>query len=86
MSSMTTFYFSFADGDLPTGEQFLGALFINASDIRAAVTQSHLTGLNPGGEIQTVELPADVVVPDKWFGRLLSREDIDEMDREMGAV
>lgn len=78
-------WLSFADGKRPEGEQFLGALFLRGYTLPAVITESHLRGLNPGGEIQAIELPPGIEPPEKWTERLLSREEIAEMDREMGA-
>jgi hypothetical protein len=83
---MTLFYFSFADATLPEGEQFLGGLFIEANNVVAAVTGSHVYGLNPGGEILTLEVPDDAAahLPDEWKLRLLTREQLAELDDVMG--
>jgi hypothetical protein len=78
-------WLSFADPDKPEGEQFLGGLFLRGHTLPAVITESHLRGLNPGGEVQVVELPPELEVPEKWAERLLSREEVAEMDQEMGA-
>jgi hypothetical protein len=78
-------WLSFADGSLPEGQQFLGGLFLRGYTLPAVITESHLRGLNPGGEVQATELPPDLKIPEKWTERLLSREEITEMDREMAA-
>jgi len=76
-------WLSFADADRPEGEQFLGGLFLRGSTLAGVITESHVRGLNPGGEVQTIELPPEVDVPAPWAERLLSREEIAEMDRQM---
>ena len=71
-------YLSFAD---ETG--FLGGVFVPATDIEGAVQEAWRLGINPGGEVSGMgpgPLPAA-----KWVGRLLSREDIAEFDREAGS-
>lgn len=78
------FYMSFADPDLPAGTQFLGALILRAPSLEAAVTLSHLLRLNPGGEIAIIEAPPEVDFPDRYQERLMSKKEIEEMDRELG--
>lgn len=56
---------SFCDPDKPKGQHFLGVAFVDAETLTDAVTQSHLTGCNPGGEIQIVGVPHDKVPNDK---------------------
>lgn len=43
-------YISFCDASLPTGSQFLGAAYVRGETVEAAITRSHLLGINPGGE------------------------------------
>lgn len=45
-------WLSFADPDLPTDSQFLGALVIPAAGYMLALSLASLLGLNPGGEVQ----------------------------------
>lgn len=72
------FYLSFADGQLPKGQQFLGGLFIRAKSLTGALQASHQQGLNPGGEVQAV---VQAPIEAKWIGRLMSRAELEEMDR-----
>lgn len=53
--------------------QFRGALVVIAEDLPSAVTVTRLTGLNPGGHVTTLELPADTVGP-RWTFVLLDAE------------
>ncbi len=53
---MSYFWLSFADGDLPKGQQFLGACIVQAETNIDAVTKAHLLGINPGGEVMMVEI------------------------------
>lgn len=77
-------WLSFADPDLPTGTQFLGALVIEAPGYMAALTMASMAGLNPGGEVQGMgPIPVSAIAP-KWRGRLLSRADVDALDAERG--
>ncbi len=55
---MAWWYLSFCDPEKPKSEQFLGACVINAATMTQAVTESHYRGLNPGGEVAIVEIPA----------------------------
>lgn len=70
----TVFWMSFADPDLPEGSQFLGVVIIRAENIAAAITLSHANGLNPGGEIEILEMPDNVAPPPEWMDRLLDRD------------
>lgn len=79
---MTWFYFSFTDPDLPEGEQFLGGLYIDGADLADALTRSHGLGVNPGGQVAVVEIPAeaqeqmDANVPEDMRRRLLTKEEV----------
>jgi hypothetical protein len=80
------FYLSFADSDLPKGEQFLGCLIMRASHMTEAVQASHALGLNPGGEVvgHPVKIqPGFGEVPEKYIERLLTKEELSQMEREM---
>ena len=68
-------YLSFAD---ETG--FLGGAFIPAADIVEAVQKAWELGINPGGEV--MGMGPGPLPPAEWVGRLLSREDIAEFDRD----
>jgi hypothetical protein len=72
-------YFSFA------GEEgFRGGLIIHAKSFCGAVTLSHRLGVNPGGELQGMEIAGEIAatVDAKWIGRLLSRTELEAMDAE----
>lgn len=84
-SPLGWWYLSFADGKLPTGTQFLGAIVVRARGFLDAVRQTHRRGINPGGEVQGVDVPAEWNPPEAFVNRLLSREDIAEMDRQIAA-
>lgn len=75
-------WLSFADPDLPTGSQFLGALVIPAAGYMLALSLASLLGLNPGGEVQGVGPLPLWAIDSKWHGRLLSRAEVDELDAE----
>lgn len=84
--SLTTpvyWWLSFCDPEAPKGEQFLGAICIQAPDFMGAVALTHFMGINPGGEVAGADFPEGVAPPTDWCGRLLSREDCAELDRVM---
>jgi hypothetical protein len=75
-------WLSFADPDLPEGEQFLGAAIVKAADEAAAMTISHFLGINPGGEVAIMgPLPVD----ERWrhypIGELMSRAEIEVVEK-----
>lgn len=85
------YWFSFADSALPKGQQFLGACMLEVQTlpddkdtVRAAVNKSHSLGINPGGEIQVVELPVDAAVHESWFNILLDKATIKAHDTKEG--
>jgi hypothetical protein len=87
-------YLSFCDGDRPKGSQFLGACVVIADSPEGAVTESHLRGCNPGGEIAMWEAPAgterEVLAAMESRGQkintLLSRADIGEDALSLGEL
>lgn len=78
--SETYWWLSFADGDLPEGQQFLGVVIASGPTFEEVVTKTHQMGINPGGEIQAVEIPAGHVPPNEFHDRLLSRAELEEAD------
>ncbi len=81
----TTFWMSFTDPQRPEGSQFLGVALVDASNIAEAMTISHTSGCNPGGEIAFVEIPEediplDMAVAMKAAPRntLMSRDELSE--------
>lgn len=85
---MTIFWLSFADPKRPRGEQWLGAAIVRARNSWEAIAEAHLLGCNPGGEVLFVALPPQQAarVPERWIGKLLTKEDVACVDEEMGAV
>lgn len=77
----TWFYLSFADAELPKGQQFLGGAYVRAASLPEAITCSHQLGINPGGEVQVLgPLSAqdmDKNVPEEKRERLLSRDEVE---------
>lgn len=76
-------YLSFADGSLPKGTQFLGGVIVQAHGVGDAAWQAHQRGINPGGEVMGMIAAPGVVPPERFCNRLLTKAEIDEMDREM---
>ena len=77
-------YLSFADSELPTGEQWLGACVVSAPSAEAAVMVAHLLKCNPGGEVMLHPIESSITVPLEFCERLLTREDLDQL--EQGAL
>jgi len=89
---MTLFWLSFCDAGRPKGQQFLGACNVEGGgtgdeqlDIKMAVRRAWDLGCNPGGEVACARFPESVQrgVASRWVGRLLTREEAEEFDREM---
>lgn len=55
---MAWYYMSFADGTRPKGRQFLGALYVEAPTSVQAIFIAHERKINPGGEVEILEVPA----------------------------
>lgn len=81
---MTTFWLSFADVNRPEGTQFKGAAIVEGDDPVDAIQEAWRLGINPGGEVAISEISPDAPIRDRWRKRLLSREDIDALDLELG--
>lgn len=77
-------WLSFADGRKPKGQQFLGVCIVEGATFIAAIKAAHILGLNPGGEVQAQELPADSEVHPSWLGVLLDRKTIEQHDTPEG--
>lgn len=75
-------WLSFADINLPRGQQFLGVVIIEAADSKEALLRSHALNVNPGGQVRMLPLPSWLQVDAKWLKRLLSRQECDEVDAE----
>ncbi|HKP06397.1 MAG TPA: hypothetical protein VJU58_04015 [Microbacterium sp.] len=63
-------WLSFADGGRPTGQQFLGVAVVRAAGLGFAVMRAHALGINPGGEVQGMEIPAACAPPDAMLDHL----------------
>jgi hypothetical protein len=69
-------WLSFADPDLPKGTQFLGVAIVQAGSFLGALSDCNQRGINPGGEVNGVEIPPEHVPPEHLRNRLLSMADL----------
>lgn len=68
-------WLSFADASRPEGRKFLGAAIIQAPTFAAAITRSHVIGVNPGGEVASMgPIPAGHIAAE-WRDRLLTKDE-----------
>lgn len=71
-------WLSFADPDLPEGTQFLGAALVPALTIEGAITQAHLLGINPGGQVASWgPIPEDAIPDSHPRCVLMDRETVE---------
>jgi hypothetical protein len=82
--TMTWWWLSFADGDLPKGQQFLGVAIVEAMGFFTATMVARAHGINPGGECQGFQFPPGRVPPDRYQNRLLTRPEAEALDNELG--
>jgi hypothetical protein len=73
-------WLSFADSDLPTGEQFLGAAVVRARGLGHAALVAHRLGINPGGEVLGATLPDGFAPPPEQQNRLMAREEAEAFE------
>jgi hypothetical protein len=83
-------WLSFADGDLPKGQQFLGACIVRGTEPIMGhprptdpVPEAWRQGCNPGGEVAMHRVPDDREPPAEWCNRLLTREECAALDAVM---
>lgn len=75
---MSVWWLSFAnDGG------FLGGALVRGDTFPHAIAEAHRLGINPGGEVQGVELPGDDEPPDHEMNRLYSKA---ELESELGGA
>jgi hypothetical protein len=68
----------------PGGPSFLGVLIIQAPSLAAAITRSHVLGVNPGGQIAIKgPIPARYIAQE-WRDRLLSAAEADAIPEPEG--
>lgn len=80
-------WLSFVDPELPEGSRFLGVAIVQAGDFAAAVARAHRLGINPGGEVEGIEMPTIAATPEDMRERLLGQQEAqmaaDLFDRAM---
>ena len=57
---MAIFWLSFVDTDKPRGSRFAGACLVRAASYPAAMSEAWRQECNPGGEVQGIEVPAQL--------------------------
>ena len=82
---MRRWWLSFVDPHKPEGAQFLGCCIVEAHDFIGAVRVAHALGCNPGGEVQGLDIPAEMQIDRKYLERLLTRKECEEFDAEQQA-
>lgn len=73
MSEGTWHYLSFA-----TDEGFRGGVIVRGEDVVEATKEAWRLGCNPGGEVLGAPVPDDLMPPEKYCNRLLTKAEIDE--------
>lgn len=80
-------YMSFCDPRKPKGQQFLGALILEAHSFEEALIISHLTKLNPGGEIQYFEIYEEArEFCHPYMNRLMQRAEAESISDKFTAT
>lgn len=70
----TWWWLSFADGDRPAGDQFLGVCVVRGRDMREAVSRAWKLGCNPGGQVLGIPFSGR---PEIAAGKLYALADLD---------
>lgn len=76
MAGAEIWYLSFWD------EVWLGAAFVHGINGVDAIRAAHVLGCNPGGEVKLAA--TNYPIPERWIGRLLDREGLQAMARDLG--
>lgn len=72
----TWWWVSFADPNLPEGEQFLGVIIIMGGGIGEITQKAFAMGINPGGEVKAIPIPDEHVPDERFRNKLLSKQDL----------
>jgi hypothetical protein len=73
------FWLSFVDPDKPSGERFLGATIVAASNISSAADEAWRVGINPGGEVSGFPITTDnASFRKEWVNRLIGTKELNE--------
>lgn len=78
-------WLSFCDSSRPKGTRFRGVVIIQADNVIEGAHVCWELGVNPGGEIVCVPIPANmesflVACGQQYLNRLLSRKDINQLE------
>lgn len=80
-------WLSFADGDRPEGERFLGVAIVRARQATEAARLAHELGINPGGEVAARgPFSEKLLPPGNWTDRLLGKAEATELAASLDAV
>lgn len=71
-------WISFADPDKPKGSQSLGVVIVKGGGMQEALQNAWTMNINPGGQVQAIEIPDEHVPPAEFHNRLLSRAELEE--------
>ncbi|MES2729987.1 MAG: hypothetical protein V4621_07855 [Pseudomonadota bacterium] len=72
---LSLWWLSFADGDKPKGDTFLGVVILEAYGMGDAINRSISKNINPGGEVMAFLIDPDFV-PGALRNRLLQKRDL----------
>jgi len=78
--SLAWYWLSFVDPEKPKGTRFLGVVILQAKGILDATTTAHRLSINPGGEV--LSSPLQFAPPERFRYRLLSREDLTQLNTQ----
>lgn len=82
-NSKQTWWLSFCDPDKPKGSLFLGVIIVEAVDFVDAHCKTQFLGINPGGEIQGIDITENAhKVKPEYKNRLLSKEEALSFDKD----
>jgi len=75
---------SFASGDLPVGQQFLGVAIVRAWNVGHASQVCWEHGCNPGGSVMAMPIPEQFgAPPDVWNHKLIrDKAEVERLTRE----
>ncbi len=77
IEALSTFWMSFCDSNKQSGQQFLGVIIGQGTNLRDAVIRTHKIGINPGGEIISCKFD-DGKVKHEHLDRLLTKAQLIE--------
>ena len=80
-----TYWLSFTDADRSEGQQFLGVIVTRAWSLKAAITWTHVLGINPGGGVLSIQLDQSESDQVRQLPRdqLLSRAQLEQLGIEL---